>query len=114
MPAAVQVALIAVGCAVPVALAGPLALRLLGRRSIVASVSVVVLSGVLGLAAAMTGTAYAMFLSSHDLGVVLTVLVSAGTVALVSALALGRRLARQSVFQQEAADRERALEASRR
>lgn len=114
IPAAVQVVLIAVGCAVPVALAGGLALRLLGHRSIVASVSVVVLSGVLGLAAGVTGTSYAMFLSSHDLGVVLTVLASAGTVALVSALALGRRLARQSVFQQEASDRERALEASRR
>jgi len=114
MPAAVQVALIAIGCAVPVALAGGLALRLLGHRSIVASVSVVVLSSVLGLVAAVTGTAYAMFLSSHDLGVVLTVLASAGTVAVVSALTLGRRLARQSVFQQEVADRERALEASRR
>jgi signal transduction histidine kinase len=114
IPASVQVALIATGCAVPVVLAGWLGLRLLGRRSIVASVSVVVLSGVLGVVAGVTGAAYAMFLSAHDLAVVLIVLASAGSVALVSALALGRRLARQSVFQQEVADRERALEASRR
>ena len=110
----VQVVLIAVGCAVPVVLAGWLALGLLGRRSIGASVSVVVLAGVLGLVAAVLGTAYAMFLSPHDLGVVLLVLASAGTVALLSALALGRRLARRSVWEREAADRERALEAGRR
>jgi signal transduction histidine kinase len=114
IPPPVQVVLIALGCAVPVALAGWLALRLLGRRSIVASLSVVVSAGVLGVAAAVVGTAYAMFLSGHDLGVVLTVLASAGTVALASALALGRQLARRSVWEREAADRERALEASRR
>ena len=114
IPAPVQVILIALGCAVPVAAAGWLALRLLGRRSIVASVSVVVLSGVLGVVASVVGTSYAMFLSAHDLGVMLTVLASAGVVALVSALALGRRLARHSVFQQEMADRERTLENSRR
>ena len=114
IPAPLQVVLIALGCAVPVAAAGWVALRLLGRRSIVASVSVVVLSGVLGVAASVLGTAYAMFLSAHDLGVMLTVLGSAGVVALVSALALGRRLARHSVFQQEMVNRERALENSRR
>jgi signal transduction histidine kinase len=114
IPAPAQVVLVAVSCAVPVALGGRLALGVLGRRSIVASVSVVVLSGVLGVVAAILGTSYAMFLSRHDLGGVLTVLASAGTVALLSALASGRRLARQSVFQQEALERERALEASRR
>lgn len=114
IPATVQVVLIALACAVPVGLAGWLALRLLGQRSIVASVSVVVLIGVLGVVAGVIGTSYAMFLSAHDLGVVLAVLASAGTVALVSALGLGRRLARQSVWEREAAARERALEASRR
>jgi signal transduction histidine kinase len=114
IPAPLQVVLIALGCALPVGLAGWLAVRLLGHRSIAASVSAVVLSGVLGVAAAVLGTAYAMFLSPHDLGVVLTVLATAGTVALGSALLLGRQLARRSVFQQEALERERALEASRR
>jgi signal transduction histidine kinase len=114
IPTPLQVVSIALGCAVPVAAAGWVALRVLGRRSIVASVSVVVLSGVLGVVASVLGSSYAMFLSAHDLGVMLTVLGSAGVVALVSALALGRRLARHSVFQQEMADRERALENSRR
>ena len=114
IPDPVLVVLIALGCAVPVGVAGWLALRALGRRSIVASLSVVVLAGWLGVVAAVLGTANAMFLSGHDLGVVLTVLASAGTVALLSALALGRQLARRSVWEREAADRERALEASRR
>ena len=114
IPAPVQVVLIALGCAVPVVLAGWLAVWRLGRRSIVASISVVVLSGVLGVVAAVLGTSWAMFLSAHDLGVVLTVLASAGTVALVSALVLGRQLARRSVWERAAAERERAVEASRR
>jgi signal transduction histidine kinase len=114
IPDPVLVVLIALGCAVPVGLLGWAALRLLGHRSIVASVSAAVLTGVLAVVAAVVGTSSAMFLSPHDLGVILTVVVTAGTVALVSGLALGRRLARQSVWEREAAARERALEASRR
>lgn len=114
IPDPVLVVLIALGCALPVALAGGVALRLLGHRSITASVSVVALSGVLAVVAGVIGTAYAMFLSAHDLGVLLTVLVAAGAVALVSGLTLGRRLARQSVWERESAERERALETSRR
>jgi signal transduction histidine kinase len=114
IPDPALVVLIALGCAVPVGLLGWAALRLLGHRSIVASVSATVLTGVLAMVAAVVGTSSAMFLSPHDLGVILTVVVSGGTVALVAALALGRQLARQSVWEREAADRERALEASRR
>ena len=114
IPPTAQVVLIALACAVPVALGGWVAVWRLGRRSIAASVSVVVLSGVLGLVAAVVGTSSAMFLSGHDLGVVLEVLASAGTVALLSALLLGRRLARHSVWEREAVERERAQEAARR
>ena len=114
IPDPLLVVLIALGCALPVGLLGWAALRLLGHRSIVASVSTTALTGVLAMVAAVVGTAYAMFLSPHDLGVILTVVVSAGSVALVSGLALGRRLARQSVWEREAVARERALEASRR
>jgi signal transduction histidine kinase len=105
---------IAAGCAAPVAVGGALVLRVLERRSITASVSVVVLVGVLALAAGLIGTAYAMFLSAHDLGVALLVALVAGLVALAAALPLGRRLAHRSVWQREALERERALEASRR
>ncbi len=114
MTGQLQVALIAAGCAIPVGLLGALLLRALGQRSMVASVSTVVLVGVLAVVAGVVGTASAMFLSTHDLGVVLVVAGVAGTVALVSALSLGRRLARQSVWERQSAARERASEASRR
>src|SRR5262250_3320247 len=108
------VVLITAGWAAPVGLAGAVALRLLRRRSIVASVSVVVLVAVLAVAAGVLGSAEAMFLSAHDLTLVIDVVAVAGAVGMVAALALGRRLARQSVWQQEALVRERAVEASRR
>jgi len=109
-----EIALIAAACAVPVGLLGALVLRALGQRSMVASVSTVVLAGVLAVVAGVVGTAWAMFLSAHDLTVVLVVAAVAGAVALATALSLGRRLARQSVWERESAARERALEASRR
>jgi signal transduction histidine kinase len=114
MSPTVQVVAIAAGCAVPVGLLGALLLRVLGQRSMVASVSTVVLAGVLAVVAGVVGTAWAMFLSAHDLQVMLLVAAVAGAVALVSALSLGRRLARQSVWERESVARERALEASRR
>jgi signal transduction histidine kinase len=114
LPAALAVALIAVGCAVPVGLAGAVGLRLLGHRSITASISVVALVGTASVVAGVVGTASAMFLSAHDLRVVLLVAMVAGVVALTAALLLGRRLARQSVWERLAAERERTLEASRR
>lgn len=108
------IGLIALGCAVPVMLAGSLVLRLLGRRSITASVSTLVASAVLAVVAGVVGTSLAMVLSTHDLDVVLTVAAVAGVVALLWSLLVGRRLARRSVWEAEAAQRERALEASRR
>jgi signal transduction histidine kinase len=114
IPDSVTVALIAAGCALPVGLAGAVALRLLGHRSITASISVVALVGTASVVTGVTGTASAMFLSAHDLRVVLLVAVVAGVVAVAAALLLGRRLARQSVWERESAARERALEASRR
>jgi signal transduction histidine kinase len=108
------VLLIAAGGAVPVGLLGAIALRALGQRSITASVSVVVVVGVLAVVAGVVGTAYAMFLSPHDLGVVLLVAAVAAVVAFGTALPMGRRLARRSVWEREALERERMLEASRR
>jgi signal transduction histidine kinase len=108
------VLLIAAGCALPVGVLGAVGLQLLGQRSITASVSVVVMVGVLAVVSGVVGTAYAMFLSAHDLGVVLLVTAVAAVVAGGVALPLGRRLARQSVWEREAVERERMLEASRR
>jgi signal transduction histidine kinase len=99
---------------VPVGVLGMLALRILRRRSITANVSVVALVAVGSVVAGVLGAAEAMFISAHDLRVVLIVLAEAGAVGLATALALGRWLARQSVWEREAAARERAVEASRR
>jgi signal transduction histidine kinase len=109
-----DIVLLAAACSVPVGLAGILALVLLRRRSITANVSVVALTAVLCVVAGVTASAEAMFISAHDLRVVLTVTAVAGVVGLGTALAIGGWLARQSVWEREAAARERAVEASRR
>ncbi|MGI8696141.1 MAG: sensor histidine kinase [Mycobacteriales bacterium] len=114
MPAKVQVVLITLACAAPVVVIGMAVLRALRRRSITANVSVVVLVAVLAVVAGVVGTAQAMFLSGHDLSVVLIVVAVAGLVGLGSALLLGRRLAGQSVWEREVRVRERAMEESRR
>ncbi|PZS04048.1 MAG: two-component sensor histidine kinase [Pseudonocardiales bacterium] len=114
MPARAQVVLIALACAVGVVLLGTLLLHLLRRRSIAAHVSVIVLVAVFAVVAGVTGTAQAMFISAHDLSVVLLVVAVVGAVALASSLVLGRRLAKQSVWEREARARERSVEESRR
>ncbi len=110
MPARAQVVLIALACAVGVVLLGTLLLHLLRRRSIAAHVSVIVLVAVFAVVAGVTGTAQAMFISAHDLSVVLLVVAVVGAVALASSLVLGRRLAKQSVWEREARARERSVE----
>jgi signal transduction histidine kinase len=110
----VQVAIIALCCAIPVVVFGVGALRLLRDRSVTANISAVVLTAVLSVVVGTVGTWYAMFLSGHDFGVVLLVVAVAGVVGLSSALVLGRRLAAQSVWEKEMRARERAMESSRR
>lgn len=113
-PAELQVVGIAAACSAPVAVAGVVALRLLRHRSIAANISVVVGVAVFSVAAGVIGAAEAMFISTHDLGVVSVVVAVAGLLGLSTALLLGRRLAKQSVWEREALARERAVEASRR
>jgi signal transduction histidine kinase len=114
IPHTLQVALIALCCAIPVVVLGAGALRLLRDRSVTASISAVVLTAVLSVVVGTIGTWYAMFLSGHDFRVVLLVVAVAGVVGLVAALILGRRLAAESVWEKEMLARERAMESSRR
>jgi signal transduction histidine kinase len=114
IPHTAQVALITLGCAIPVAVIGALALRALRAYSVTVNISAVVLTAVLSVVVGTVATWYAMFLSNHDFWVVLLVVAVAGVVGLVAALLLGRRLAAQSVWEHEARARERALESSRR
>ncbi|WP_329551023.1 sensor histidine kinase [Streptomyces sp. NBC_00696] len=66
------------------------ALWLLRRRSLTASVSVVAAVAVTAMLAGTLAVAQAMFLSSHDLSVVTTVVAMAAVVSLATALLLGR------------------------
>ncbi|CAO0826216.1 hypothetical protein SMICM17S_03458 [Streptomyces microflavus] len=74
-------------------LLGALVLRLLRHRSLVVSMSVVAGVAVAAMLAGTLTVAWAMFLSSHDLYVVTTVVAMAAVVSLVTAVLLGRWVA---------------------
>ena len=107
-------ALIAVSSATAVGALGWAVQYSLRDRSIAANISAVVLSAVAAITAGVVASASAMFISPHDLRVLLIVLLVAGSVAVANALWLGRRLAAESVWAAAARDRERSLEANRR
>ncbi|CAM5734798.1 hypothetical protein SMICM304S_08802 [Streptomyces microflavus] len=77
-------------------LLGALVLRLLRHRSLVVSMSVVAGVAVAAMLAGTLTVAWAMFLSSHDLYVVTTVVAMAAVVSLVTAVLLGRWVAARS------------------
>ena len=83
---------IAGGAALAVALAGAAALAAVRRRRIAAWLTVLVLTVVGTGAAATSATALAMFLSAHDLRVLLVVVGVAAVVGTAGALLLTRRL----------------------
>jgi signal transduction histidine kinase len=106
-----------------VALAGSLAVVLVGvavlrwllrGRSVTAHIVVVLLGTVLAVLGGILGAAWGMFISDHDLNVLVLVVAAAGAVSLGSGLWAGRRLAQASVWAAEARERERRAEASRR
>ncbi|MGA8461271.1 MAG: histidine kinase dimerization/phospho-acceptor domain-containing protein, partial [Streptosporangiaceae bacterium] len=92
MNAQIQIVLIAAGCTSAVGLAGMGAIRLLRRASLRLSIQASGIVPVLAIVAATLGTAEAMFLSRHDLGVVVTVCVIAGLVASAFSWLLGRQV----------------------
>jgi signal transduction histidine kinase len=106
--------LLALGGSLPVGLAGLVALRALRGRSVTAHIVVILLVTVLGVLAGIVGAAMRMFISDHDLHVLLVVVGTAATVSLVVGLWSGRRLARASMWAAEAREREREAEARRR
>ncbi|MFB7669455.1 sensor histidine kinase [Kitasatospora sp. NPDC056138] len=74
------------------ALLGWPVVRLLRRRSLALSLFSVAVVTVLAMTAGTLAVAQAMFLSDHDLGVVITVLCMAAVVSLVTAALLGRQV----------------------
>ncbi|THA83006.1 HAMP domain-containing sensor histidine kinase [Streptomyces sp. A0592] len=71
---------------------GAVALRILRRRSVAVSLAVVAAVAVAAMLAGTLAVAWAMFLSSHDLTVVTTVVAMAAAVSLGTALLLGRQV----------------------
>src|SRR6185312_4987183 len=88
--------------------------RALRRRSVTAHIVVLLLVTVLSVLAGIVAASMRMFISDHDLHVLLVVLGTAATVSLAVGLWSGRRLARASMWAAEARERERAAEARRR
>src|SRR6059058_4670065 len=92
MSETVELALLAAGTAAVVALAGALVLHALRGRSLGAQVAGVAVVAVVGVGVGAWAGARAMFFSEHDLWALGVILVAAGTVAVASALLLGRRV----------------------
>lgn len=89
-------------CALAVAVAlvggtaGAVVLRILRGRSVSAQLAVLSVTTVASLAGGAYIAARAMFISAHDLAVLVIVLLAAGTVSVGSALVLGARVSRAS------------------
>src|SRR6201996_9836300 len=101
--AQLQILLIAAGCTSAVGLAGMGAIRLLRRASLRLSLAASGTVPVLAIIAGTLGTAEAMFLSPHDLGVVVMVCVVAGVVASAFSWLLGRQVESGSTALRQAA-----------
>ena len=103
MNAQIQVVLIAAGCTSAVGLLGMGVIRLLRRASLRLSVQVSGAIVVLAIVAGTLGTAEAMFLSAHDLGVVVMVCGVAAVVAVGFGGLLGRQVEANSLALRQAA-----------
>lgn len=86
----------ALGSAAVAAVVAALLLRVLRHARLAVQASIAALAPVLAVTVALLGTATTMFISTHDLRALLVVTVAAGTVGLVTALALGERVAAAS------------------
>lgn len=99
----IQIALIAAGCTSAVGLAGMGVIRLLRRASLRTSIQASGTVPVLAIVVGTLATAEAMFLSHHDLGVVVTVCVVAGIAASAFSWLLGRQIESSSRALRQAA-----------
>ena len=99
----------ALAAACCVGLLGAGALRLLRGRSITVHISVLLAMTVSAVAAGVAVIAEAMFLSPHDLEVVLITVSAAAVVSLAVGWLFGRRLAAAAVWADQARERERRI-----
>jgi signal transduction histidine kinase len=98
-----QVLLIAAGCASAVGLLGAAVIRLLRRASLRLSIQASGVVPVLAIVVGTLATAKAMFLSQHDLGVVVLVSAAAGVVACTFSWLIGRQVGSGSAALRQAA-----------
>jgi signal transduction histidine kinase len=103
MSAQLQVILIAAGCTGAVGTLGMAAIWLLRRASLRLSLQAAGAITVLAVVAGTLGTANAMFISGHDLGVIVMVCVVAGLVAFGFAWLLGQQVEAGSLALRQAA-----------
>ncbi|GAA0805213.1 sensor histidine kinase [Spirilliplanes yamanashiensis] len=108
------IALYALAAGAAVGGAGAVALRLLRRRSVAVHVCVLLAVTVVAVVAGVVTVAWAMFLSPHDLQVVLLTVAAAAVVSLGVGAVFGRRLAAAAMWAAEGRATERRLEAGRR
>ncbi|BCJ52547.1 two-component sensor histidine kinase [Actinoplanes sp. NBRC 14428] len=93
---------------------GEISLRVLRHRSIIMHICVMLTITVASVVAGTAAVAQAMFLSTHDLQVVLITVVASAAVSLGVGAMFGRRLAAASVWSVQVREQERKMEASRR
>ncbi|MEN3615495.1 sensor histidine kinase [Plantactinospora sp. ZYX-F-223] len=105
---------IALAAALAIGAAGALLLRRLRHTSITVHLYVLLTVTVLAVVGGVAVVAEAMFLSPHDLEVVLITVAAAAVVSLAVGGHFGRRLAAAAVWTAQARDRERQLEKGRR
>jgi len=108
------IGLYALGAGAVVALLGVVALRGVRGRSIAVHVGLLLAITVAAVVAGVVAVAKAMFLSPHDLQVVLITVAASAAVSLAVGVVFGRRLAASAVWAAQARERERRLEAGRR
>jgi signal transduction histidine kinase len=109
-----EILLIASVAALAVALVGGGLHYFLRGRSIVLHICLLLAVTVGAVLAGVIAVAQAMFISGHDLQVLLIVLVIAASVSLTLGVWLGRRLAADAMWATELRARERQMEANRR
>src|SRR6201991_1548735 len=97
-----------------VGIVGTGVLRLLRPSSILVHVVVLLVVTVLSVVAGIVTVAHVMFLSEHDLRVVLVTVAASAVVSLAIGAGFGRRLATAAVWAETARAHERKVEADRR
>jgi signal transduction histidine kinase len=107
-----DIAPLALAFSLPVVVVGIIVLRLLGERSLVASMTVLVFVPLLAELSGVLGVSNFMF--NEVLESTLLICLLTGVVTVPAAVFLGRSIARRSVWERQARERERAAEAARR